>query len=539
MRVLLSLTALAKVTLAVQTVVHLPYATYRGTALSNGVSQWLGLRYAASPVGNLRFAAPQDVPRGQDFIEANAHGPTCLGTASNGAVSAQPSATSNEDCLFLDVYAPSNANRWSNLPVYFFIQGGGFNSNSNANYNGSGLVLASDSNIIVVNFNYRVGVYGFLASSEVSKGGSINNGLKDQRKALQWVQRYIRQFGGDPRRVTLAGDSAGAASVNLQLTAYGGRDDGLFRNSAAESQSFAAIRSVPESQFMYNNLTQRTGCASSGDTLACLRGLSASALQAVNFNVPFPGAADPPLYMYGPTLDYDFIKEYTYSAYANGNFVRLPAIYGDDTNEGTIFTPRNTSSYDASSRFIKDQFPDFTKDQLDIVNYLFPVDNTPTFPDSGRFWRQVSDAYGEIRYICPGIYISEIYAKYNIPGWNYHWNVIDPPAAAAGTGVSHTIEVNAIWGPENTNGGAPASYQAGGVNNPIVRVVQGYWISFVRTSDPNTYRASGTPQWEKWQQGNEYRRLKFETGATGMETVDQGQQGRCKYLSGIGLALKQ
>jgi len=87
--------------------------------------------------------------------------------------------------------------------VYFFIQGGGFNTDSNPNYNGSGLITASDFNIVVVNFNYRVGPWGFLAGKEVQEGGSLNNGLKDQIKALRWVQKYIAQFGGDPNHVVV------------------------------------------------------------------------------------------------------------------------------------------------------------------------------------------------------------------------------------------------------------------------------------------------------------------------------------------------
>jgi carboxylesterase type B len=329
------LLGLCQAALAVRSIVHLDYATYRGTDGDNstGVSKWLGIRFAAPPLGDLRFSAPQDPPASHGIIDALTHGPTCLGTASSGLASPQPTNTSNEDCLFLDVYAPSNATKWSNLPVYFFIQGGGFNTNSNANYNGTGLLTASGNNIIVVTFNYRVGPYGFLASQEVLAGGSTNNGLKDQRKALEWVQRYIRRFGGDPRHVVMAGDSAGAASVNLQLTAYGGRDDGLFQATAAESQSFAAVRTVDESQYQYEDLVIRTNCVDWEDTLACLRSLSASDLQTQNFNTPFPGAQKAPLYMYGPVLDYDFVTQLTYAAYADGDFVRVPAIYGDDTNE--------------------------------------------------------------------------------------------------------------------------------------------------------------------------------------------------------------
>lgn len=101
--------------------------------------------------------------------------------------------TTSEDCLFLDVYAPTNATANSKLPVYLFIQGGGFNDNSNANYNGTGLIQASGGNIVVVTFNYRVGPYGFLTD-----GNEIepNNGLYDQRKVFQWVQDNIALFGG-------------------------------------------------------------------------------------------------------------------------------------------------------------------------------------------------------------------------------------------------------------------------------------------------------------------------------------------------------
>lgn len=106
-----------------------------------------------------------------------------------------PDGTS-EDCLFLDVYAPSGATGSKGLPVYFYIQGGGFAVNSNANYNGAGLIKASGDNIVVVTFNYRVGPYGFLAGEEVDARASLNNGLKDQRKALQWVHKHISKVRG-------------------------------------------------------------------------------------------------------------------------------------------------------------------------------------------------------------------------------------------------------------------------------------------------------------------------------------------------------
>jgi len=386
----------------------------------------------------------------------------CLATGGNPT-----SNTTSEDCLFLDVYAPSNATANSKLPVFFFIQGGGFNGDSNPNLNGSGLIKAADMDIVVVNFNYRVGLYGFLASQEVQSGGSINNGLKDQIKALQWVQKYIAQFGGDPSHVVVGGDSAGAASVTLLLTAYGGRDDHYFIGTAAESQSFATQWTVPESQFMYDNLVIRTECVGE-DSLACLRNLSAEDIQKVNFNTPFPGSQDAPLYMYGPTIDGDLIQDYTYKLFAEGKFIKVPTIFGkplsftsnpiiltttgDDTNGGTIFTPKNTSNISQSDVFLKDQFPALTLTQLTKINSLYPKTND-TFPNSGPYWRQVSNAYQEIRYTCPGLNCSAVYTNASARSWNYRYNVEDPTQIAEGLGVPHTIEVNAIWGPENIFGG--------------------------------------------------------------------------------------
>ena len=357
----------------------------------------------------------------------------------------------------------------------------------------------------------------------------------------------------------LGGDSAGAASITLLLTAYGGRNDGLFHASAAESQSFGTVFTVEESQYQYNNLVIHTGCMDSTDTLTCLRSLSAVELQTVNINFPSPGAQQPPLYMYSPVLDYDFVTDYTYAAYAKGNFIKLPAIYGDDTNEGTVFVPPNTNNLSQTSTFIQSQWASISLQQLGTINALYPNPGL-TFPNSGPFWRQASNAYGEIRYICPGIFISSVYANlssgtatttnytssYHLrprqyppppsagpPIWNYHYNVIDPAQAASGLGVPHTVEINAIWGPTSSS---PASYNT--TNAAIIPVIQGYWTSFIRSFSPNTYRAAGTPVWEEFTWAG-MERLLFETNATRMETVDEGQRGRCEYLWGIAADLRQ
>ncbi|KAK7715997.1 hypothetical protein SLS63_011174 [Diaporthe eres] len=519
---------------AVDVTVSLDYSTYIGTAqASTGVTEWLGLRFAAPPLGDLRFARPQDPAVVSTPQPANTHGKVCLGTG-------KPSnaTDTSEDCLFLDIYAPSNATTASKLPVFFFIQGGGFNENSNANLNGTGLVNASGNNIIVVTVNYRVGPYGFLTNGDELQ---LNNGLHDQRKAMEWVQDYIDQFGGDPGHVVLGGDSAGAASISLHLAAFGGRDDGLFHAAAAESVSFATVLTVEESQYQYDNLALRLGCVgSSNETLACLRSKTAVELQDANYNIPYPGAASAPRYMYNPVIDGDLIRELTYTAFADGNFVKVPIIVGDDTNGGTSFAPQDTSTLAQSNVWIRNQFPYVTLEQFAAINELYPNPND-TCPNVGCYWRQAADTYGEMRYMCPGLYVTAAYVDHGVPqSWHYRWNVEDPAQVAAGEGVPHTVELNAIFGPLNTNNNSPLSYYPNGTNAHAVPVVQAYWTSFIRSYDPNTYRLDGTAEWQAWDDGAQQRILFDTGGVTSMESLAGSDlMARCEYWYGIGVDIRQ
>ncbi|KAH8433636.1 putative triacylglycerol lipase [Aspergillus melleus] len=519
---------------AQRTVVDLGYTRYKGQPLPNGIVQWLGMRYAAPPVGPLRFSAPQDPEEVGGVQDAFQHGPLCIPTVTEEEVF--PEGTS-EDCLFINVQAPRNISR--PLPVYFWIEGGGFNENSQADYDASGLIHASHMGIVVVTFNYRVGPYGFLAGKEVEKGGSVNNGLKDQIKALQWVQKHIRKFGGDPNHVVLGGVSAGAASITLLLSAHGGRDDGLFHAAAAESQSFAGMLTVKESQFAYNNLVIRTGCASEEDTLACLRNLDVGTLQSVNINTPLPKAQEAPLYMYGPVVDGTLVPDYTYRLFHKGKFIKVPVIFGDVTDEGTVFAPKKIATVGEADTFLQSQFPEIQLRHLARINAMYLHENeTRQFPEAGPYWIPASNAYGEMRYTCPGMDMSSVYARAGVKSWNYHYAVQDPDSDAAGEGTAHTHEVNAIFGPQYvTDDNPPASYFT--TNAPIIPVMQGYWTSFIRTFDPNLYRRPGTPEWKQWGRNDDHRRLFIRTGETAMEVAPSDQVRRCDYLISIGVDLAQ
>lgn len=356
---------------------------------------------------------------------------------------------------------------------------------------------------------------------------------------MEWVQRNIAKFGGNPNHVVLGGASAGAASISIHLAAYGGRNEGLFHAAAAESPSFATVLTIEESRYQYKNFAIRLGCVGSeSESLACLRNKTAAELQAQNNNVPYPGAADAPVFMWGPVLDYDLITDLTYNSFAWGRFIKVPLIFGDDTNGGTIFTPRDTATIESSDLFLHTQYPSLNLDHLVDINSLYP-NGDDSCPNSGCYWRQVSDAYGDMRFMCPAMFISSMAAQYGVPqSWNYRYNVEDPAQIAEGLGVPHTVEVAAIFGPENTRGG-PASYNPDGINAHIIPVIQSYWTSFIKSLNPNTFRLADTAEWETWNSSSQHR-LVFQTGGnTTMETVTEEARQRCKYLTDIGAAIKQ
>jgi carboxylesterase type B len=184
--------------------------------------------------------------------------------------------------------------------------------------------------------------------------------------------------------------------------------------------------------------------------------------------------------------------------------------------------------------FLLSNFPHLTQEQLITIDDLYP--KAAQFPGTGAYWRTVSNAYGEMRYICPGINVSSVMANARVKVWNYRYNVRDPTNYAHGLGTTHTEEVSAIWGTQYVNGGAPASYNSS--NYPMVPVIQGYWTSFIRAFDPNLYRAKGTPIWDGWTE-SAMKRLMFITNGTAMETAPSAQANRCEFLSGIAVSIQQ
>lgn len=230
---------------------------------------------------------------------------------------------------------------------------------------------------IAVTINYRLSTWGFLSSHEVAESGNTNLGLRDQRLALHWIRENIASFGGDPDKVTIWGESAGAMSVGYHLTAYGGRDDRLFRGGIMESGgsiSASALGDETSYQDEFDALVKEIGCEGSGKgALQCLREVPFEEL-----NGALNGTGGSPAYGFSPVIDGDFIRKRGSVSLNDHEFVQVPVIAGTNSDEGTSFGPTGINT--------TDQFYDYLTGmslhyQLALNMYMLTAQATnPTLP---------------------------------------------------------------------------------------------------------------------------------------------------------------
>ncbi|KAH8883462.1 alpha/beta-hydrolase [Thozetella sp. PMI_491] len=516
--------------------VSLDYGTYVGTQLPNGVSQFLGMRFASPPLSDLRWKAPAPPETFSTPQLANKFGDICLG------LSAGLDQGQSEDCLFVNVWKPKQATPKSKLPVWVFIQGGGYIENTNANYNGSEVVEKSGGSVIFVNFNYRVSLWGFLAGNEVREKGDLNVGFQDQRFLLEWVKNYIAKFGGDPDHVVIHGASAGAGSVALHLVANGGRDDKLFVGAIAESVFFPAQPDCTDLEWQFTRVSQQLECDNSADQLDCLRGKDIAALQAANIPSPFPGKPPTPLplFYWSPCVDRELIPELPYHAYEKGNFVKIPVLFGDDTNEGSYFAP-NASTTEEFGTFMQVNYPSLTDEDTARIVAHYPLQEPVS--QHAAWFPSISAAFGEAGLTCVGVNILKAFQKHwpNAADhtWSYRTNIYNVQNDVAGLGVPHLYELPGVLGPDNVQGLADDSWYS--YNTPMIPVLMGYWLSFVRTLSPNAKKNKGAPQWESWASttSSNHSRLIFELNNNRMESVSPAQEERCVFWESLSTSMQQ
>ncbi|KAJ6188095.1 hypothetical protein N7519_003003 [Penicillium mononematosum] len=460
--------------------VDLGYSQYRGTSLSNGVDQYLGIRYAKAPLGDSRFRGPEDPEETVGVLDASSV--ILLVTVGLGHQTDFDSLDPFVGLFICQCLAANDSERGFQPPCLAVHSRGGYANNANGNYNGSEVVRESGHTIIFVNFNYRVGVLGFLASEHVRENGDLNAGLLDQRKALYWVQKHIRKFGGNPDHVVIHGDSAGAGSVAYHLTAYGERNTDLFIGAVAESPFWPTQRTVAQMEFQYDQFVEDTSCHKEEDSLACLRSVDIKTIQKFNVEKSFPGGSSVPVpeWYFLPVVDGTLIHDHLYNLFSEGRFVHVPLLVGDETNEGTEFA-YNASSKSEVAQFMKNNYPGLSHDQLEAINKAY--EDAKPLPKHAAYFASAAGAYGDATFTCPGNFMTAAMAGSfsSDLAWNYRYNVRDPTNIANGMGVPHVFDLPAIFGVGKTN--EPALSYASS-NAKIVPVTMHYYLSFVRFLNP-------------------------------------------------------
>jgi para-nitrobenzyl esterase len=282
--------------------------------------EFRGIPYAAAPVGDLRWQPPRPAARHAAILDATKFADHCPQLA---GFFGQPSTT--EDCLFLNVYTPRQAAPLR--PVMVWIHGGALVTGESDDYGATRLVEQGD--VIVVTINYRLGSLGFLAhpalTAESPDRASGNYGLMDQQEALRWVQRNALLFGGDPFRVTIFGESAGGLSVHSQLASPGSR--GLFQRAIVESGAYQLTQpTLASAEAAGTAFAIAAGCPD--QSAACLRRLTVEQVLAHQPN-GIGGAS--------PTIDHKVLRQSVGSAFASGEFNRVPVLEGANHDEWRLF----------------------------------------------------------------------------------------------------------------------------------------------------------------------------------------------------------
>jgi para-nitrobenzyl esterase len=465
-----------------------------GKDINDGkVRAFLGLPYAAPPVGDLRWKAPQPAPKWKGVRDVTHFGAHCIQGHVYLEMVFQDSGPS-EDCLFLNVFTPANINGSSKLPVMFWIHGGGYSDGSASEQRHNGDFLPTKG-VVLVTINYRLGVFGFLATADLAKennGVAGNYGLLDMVAALEWVKANIARFGGDPGNATIFGESAGSFAVSTLMAAAPAQ--GLFQKAIGESGG-AVGNVLPGGKLEVREKRDQAWADSLGvTTLAELRALPTETIHAALEKQGAP--------RFSPAVDGRLLTEPVSETYAQGKQAHVPLLAGWNSDENpSQGKEMTTKKWEA---FAAEHFGERAKEFLT----LYPGDTDAQAVRSAiDYGSDAFIAFGTWRWIEDQRKTGESLIH------RYHFELTAPPSKFHPDWFAyHSDEIEYVFDTLDTRPGAVWRPE----DRKLSEEMMNYWTNFAKTGDPN---GPGLPEWPKYGADNQILHLDS-TITSGPSTVE-------------------
>jgi acetylcholinesterase len=350
---------------------------------------------------------------------------------------------------------------------------------------------------VAVSINYRLSYWGFLFSEEMEAAGAGNIAFKDQRLAFKWVQENVAAFGGSADKITVWGESAGARSLGMQLIAYDGQFNGLFRSAIMESGSpVTKFVDAATWQPYFDAVVEKTGCTNATSHLDCLRELPAQALNDL-FNGTIPVNVTSPAL--SAVLDGDFITAQAPALLEAGKFAHVPLLLGNNFDEGTAYGKKGLNTSEQFETYLSTQ--NLTDAQVDQIATLYPDDpdigipasyvGRPTDPAYGPQWKRAAAFAGDWQQHAGRRLLAESYAAANLSVYSYLWNVYVNGIPNI-LGATHFQELAFVFydltSAEFKN--KPETFKE------LSNLMSRQWVNFISDANPNlSISPEGTPAW--------------------------------------------
>ncbi|MFM7272661.1 MAG: carboxylesterase/lipase family protein, partial [Gammaproteobacteria bacterium] len=450
-----------------------------------GVHEFRGIPFAASTAGEKRWTLPVPAPAWEGERDATRHGPGCPQVERYRITEASDA----EDCLALDIAVPA-APAVRARPVFVWFYGGAFVGGASNLY----LLhrLAREGDMVVVAGNYRIGALGFLSHAQIDAAANGALGLEDQRLLLRWVQQNIAAFGGDPDNVTIAGESAGAASVCLQLTAPL-RSRGLFHRAIIQSAACTrGSRSTEEAFATASDLAARSGCGEASDSLACLRKVPLPQLLAAQTAI-----ADGELLAFAPSVGSAALPRQVADAFRSGDFLRVPVMNGALRDEMRLYVGYEVEAgarVDAAT--YTSRIRAMYGKNADAVLARYPIESDAQAP--AALGRLMSDFMPNgILDNCRILRTTWMVAR-QVPAYAYLWDDPGAPPVMKNPGFAmgsvHSAELPYLFPgfSNNRRYDTPALTPA---SDGLAREMIARWSAFARNGDP---AVAGLPAWPRF-----------------------------------------